>query len=138
MSKLYSGTVVVLATLTPRPGKLQAVSCCDLYFYEKSAHMCIGVDNIKVLELAQPVIQFAQDYEKGCFEFQVFTEVNPEGVEQIFTIERSVATNVQQIIKSVAYGRTETDSKTQKHSPCTKLMKLWKLLTRLLRKKTFL
>ncbi|KAL7917115.1 hypothetical protein ACQKWADRAFT_307555 [Trichoderma austrokoningii] len=65
MSKLYSGTVIVLATLTPRPGKLQAV-----------------------LELAQPVIQYAQDYEKGCFEFQVFTEVNPEGVEQIFTIER--------------------------------------------------
>ncbi|KAL5083886.1 ABM domain-containing protein [Trichoderma simmonsii] len=61
----YSGARVILATVTPRPGKAK-----------------------KVIELYQGIIDYAIKHEPGCFEFQLFSEVNVEGVEEIFTIER--------------------------------------------------
>jgi hypothetical protein len=42
----------------------------------------------KVIDLYQGIIDYAIENEPGCFEFQLFTEVNSEGVEELFTIER--------------------------------------------------
>ncbi|OPB45820.1 ABM domain-containing protein [Trichoderma simmonsii] len=65
MTTVHDKVVLVLATLTPRAGQLETV-----------------------LDLAQPVIAYAAEDEIGCFEFSVFAEIKPDGVEQLFTIER--------------------------------------------------
>ncbi|KAM0247350.1 hypothetical protein ACHAQJ_009884 [Trichoderma viride] len=62
---MYSGARVILATVTPKPGKLQ-----------------------DIIDLYQGITDYAIENEPGCFEFQLFTEVNSEGVEELFTIER--------------------------------------------------
>ncbi|KAH8799122.1 hypothetical protein F5884DRAFT_812782 [Xylogone sp. PMI_703] len=62
---MYSGTRVILATVTPKAGALE-----------------------RVIELYQVIIQYAEANEPGCIEFQLFTEVNAQGKEELFTIER--------------------------------------------------
>jgi hypothetical protein len=49
----------------------------------------------QIVELYQGIIRDAENNEPGCFEFQLFTEVDPlSGIEELFTIERYVSFTV--------------------------------------------
>lgn len=70
MSKLYSGTIVVLATLTPRPGKLQAVSYRILFLYSQSAHVVVMLTITRFSTLHNQLFSMHKTMKKVALNFR--------------------------------------------------------------------
>lgn len=77
----------ILATITPKAGSLQKVSI-QLLTHKVNSQLCSNAKSLQVTDLVKAIGKYAEEHEPECVEFRLCTEVDPEGVEAIYTIEK--------------------------------------------------
>lgn len=77
----------ILATITPKAGSFQKVSI-QLLTHEVVLQLCSNADSLQVADLVKAIGKYAEEHEPECAEFRLCTEVDAEGLEAIYTIEK--------------------------------------------------